>query len=320
MTVGNDIGVWDNYWKRGELHSCIPASDKDSQNDINCFWQDFFSSFGDDQVLLDIGTGNGLLPSLAVRYANEQGFGWEVHGIDLADIDPVRDVPALRSILDQVNFQGRINCEDLPFDEEYFDVVTAQYAVEYSEISKSISEIHRVLKKGGTCCLVLHSDHSLVVSQNKLNIAESDYLLGRDIFLRCKEGLSQILASGRSAAQVSEDLMRYRRTVESLSEDVPEKGWMNVIPIMQSSLLEILNLRSLYHPAQVVGMIDHAKRRLKEQRDVLCTLVKAALDSEDRKAFIQDLSRTRFDVTMAQDFCVGEKQLVLGCCYQLKKQ
>ena len=312
--ITKETKVWDDYWKRGELHSCISASDKENQKEINDFWLRTYANFDDDKTLLDIGTGNGLLPSLAVTYANAKKYSWELHGVDLADINPARDVPGASEILDPVNFQGRINAEDLPFEPEYFDVVTSQYAVEYSDMSRSIPEIARVLKKGGSFCAVLHSHDSVVVSQNNANAREGDYLLQSDIFTDCKELLTLML---QSDLQVYGE--RYIEKLVQLPKSYPEPSSLNIIPKMQNALLEILKLSRKYHPQQVLGMVDIARRRLKEQRDVLLDLVGSALDETKIESLLRQLEGLDLEIIHSHKFCIGEDRQILGCTIQTVK-
>ena len=50
--VSKETRGWDNYWKRGELHSCISAHDKENQTKINDFWLKVYSGFSDDMKFL----------------------------------------------------------------------------------------------------------------------------------------------------------------------------------------------------------------------------------------------------------------------------
>lgn len=318
--VTRETRSWDNYWKRGALHSCISASDKQKQKEIDDFWTGLYAQFPDEIASLDIGTGNGLLPSLAVTYANRQEYGWEIHGVDLADIDPVRDVPEAQDILDQVNFQGRIAAEDLPFEAGYFDLVTSQYAIEYSDMSRSIPEMARVLKPGGIFCAVLHSHKSLVVSQNNENAREAKYLLESDIFEICKELLSLML-SGKATDTTGlnyED--QYVESLVELSESYASSLPLNIIPVMQKSLMEIMRLSKKYHPQQVLEMVDNAKKRLSEQRELLLDLVNSALDEAKLEELLGQVKSLDFELIHEGGFSIGKKNLILGHHIQLKKR
>lgn len=312
--VGKATEVWDNYWKRGELHSCIAASGDKNQKEVNDFWRGIFAGFDDDTVMLDIGTGNGLLPSLAVAYANDQDYGWEIHGVDLADINPARDVPDHRERLEQINFQGRIAAEELPFADNYFDLVTSQYAIEYSDMARSVPEAVRVLKPGGIFCAVLHSHHSLVVRQNRDNAREAEYMLDSDIFSRSKQILGEILSGGDHNSGIIDS---YIENLRQLSEGYD--GELNIIPVMQNSLMEILKLSGKYAPVQLLEMIDNAEMRLAAQRDILLNLVGSALDEAGVRHLASGLEALGLDIGDQQDFRVGKNRTVIGYHIQAQK-
>ncbi len=318
--ISKETRGWDNYWKRGELHSCISAHSKENQSKINDFWLKVYSDFSDDMTLLDIGTGNGLLPSLAVTSANDREYSWEIHGVDLADINPAHDVPSAKELLDQINFQGRIAAEDLPFEDRYFDLVTSQYAIEYSDMARSIAEISRVLKAGGHFCAVLHSDASLVVVQNKQNIREAEYLLDSGVFVKCKELLSHILMGNYSDKEAQTMVNQYVDNLAGLSQSYLDPSSLNIIPVMQNSLLEILKLSRKYTVGQILEMVDNARLRLIGQRDLLLDLVGSALSETGVSKLKTGLEGLGFEVIISQDFCIGQNSKILGYYIQAMKK
>lgn len=309
--VSREIRAWDNYWKRGEINSCISGENSEYQNEVNQFWQEFFADFDNDICLLDIGTGNGLLPVLAVDVANEKNFSWEVHGVDLADIDPEKYVRACTEELSQINFQGRIAAEALPFEDRYFDGVTSQYAIEYGTLSKSIPEISRVLKKSGQFCAVLHARDSIVVQQNIENMTEADFLLGNTIFDSCKKLLSRAYASGRNMDGIADV---YIAQVESLAGSFQENIRPNIIPKMQQTLLEILRLSPQYSLSQVLEMVDNAVIRLQGQRAILADLVNSSLDKTQEDQLVEMMIEAGFKDIKISEFRIGAKNILLGIC------
>ncbi|MFV1959186.1 MAG: class I SAM-dependent methyltransferase, partial [Planctomycetota bacterium] len=69
--------------------------------------------------LLDVGTGEGVA---AVRYAK---VGYEVWGFDISDrnVRKARDLAARHGLSDRTRFSVQV-AEDLPYDDDSFDVVT----------------------------------------------------------------------------------------------------------------------------------------------------------------------------------------------------
>lgn len=312
--VSREIKAWDNYWKKGEINSCISGSNSEYQQQINQFWQDFFGGFEDHAILLDVGTGNGLLPVLAVDEANKKNLDWEIHGVDLADIDPEKYVDQWSEQLGQINFQGRIAAEDLPFEEGYFNGVTSQYAIEYGDLSRSIPEIYRILKRGGHFCGVFHARDSTVVQQNNEGIAEADFLLNSAIFQKCKDQLIKGYG-GKITAPFEE----YVRLVQALGNSFQAGRALNIIPRMQHSLLEILKLSKRYPLAQGIEMIDNAALRLEGHRAILADLVKCSLDKKQVDHLMSHMKSCGFDAVQMSDFRMGKKNILLGICMRAQK-
>lgn len=94
------------------------------------------------QVMLDLGTGTGLL---ARRFARS---GAEVCGIDQsAEQIEVADRSAQRESLD-IEFRTA-TAEDIPYQNDRFDVVSANQCWLYFDPVRAIPEVCRVLKPGG---------------------------------------------------------------------------------------------------------------------------------------------------------------------------
>lgn len=95
--------------------------------------------------LLDFGCGRGL----ARKRTERLGYCW--HGLDLADSPESKQ----RESDERVTLYDGL---DIPFEDESFDAVLSIQSLEHVEdSSKSISELSRILKRGG--CLVGSTSH-----------------------------------------------------------------------------------------------------------------------------------------------------------------
>src|SRR5690606_20552509 len=71
--------VWSAYWGQGPLHS-LPTSFPDNyQGQIRDFWVGMLSGLGTGHRMLDIGTGNGALPRMAL----------ELRGVNCPQVDAI---------------------------------------------------------------------------------------------------------------------------------------------------------------------------------------------------------------------------------------
>ena len=106
--------------------------------------------------MLDIGTGNMPIPRIGLQLQlMEQGL--EIHAIDVADIRPGNSCPSVAFRLQ--------SSEATDYPDDWFDLVTGSYALEYTDIEKSLVELLRVMKPGAKAGFILHHPDSLVVQQ-----------------------------------------------------------------------------------------------------------------------------------------------------------
>lgn len=100
--------------------------------------------------ILDCAAG-GMLPPLALFASH----GMKATGIDISQtqIDSAQKYATKHNL--DINFECA-KMQSLPFEDETFDYVYEHYSmchINGDDVSKSISEMHRVLKKGGLCFL-----------------------------------------------------------------------------------------------------------------------------------------------------------------------
>ncbi|MFQ6107121.1 MAG: class I SAM-dependent methyltransferase [Thermoplasmata archaeon] len=101
---------------------------------------------GRDKKVLDIGVGKGVTPChLAEKY------GCSVVGIDLSErmLEEARGRADRMGLSDRVSL-GRGDAHNLPFADGTFDVVIIECVTTILDKRKAFSEIHRVLRPGGT--------------------------------------------------------------------------------------------------------------------------------------------------------------------------
>jgi ubiquinone/menaquinone biosynthesis C-methylase UbiE len=148
---------WSEYWSQGYLTSFGQDIKNNYTGKLKNSWLDFRSTLHNNVSILDIGTGNGALLELI---QNQDNLSFNCTGIDSAQIN--------EKVSKQIsgNFISNVKAEELPFDDAEFDVVISQFALEYSDLNKSIIELFRVLKPGGRFQFVCHEQDSDIVKPN----------------------------------------------------------------------------------------------------------------------------------------------------------
>ncbi len=140
---------WETYYRGGALATCPIGPDANYTLDIRDAWVEFFASFPNGARILDVGTGNGAVALIARDAATAAGTQLEIHGSDLALIDPPRQVRGGETMFGGITFHPGVATERLPFEAASLDGVSAQFALEYTDVDRSLREISRVLKPGG---------------------------------------------------------------------------------------------------------------------------------------------------------------------------
>lgn len=134
------------------------ASKYDIMNDVMSFgihrlWKDAFALKLDNPnaKLLDIAGGSGDISQRFYKYCKENNV--DNPQITLTDINP----NMLKTGIENLTNKGILginyvccDAENLPFENNYFDYYTVAFGIRnFSNISKSLSEAKRILKKGG---------------------------------------------------------------------------------------------------------------------------------------------------------------------------
>ena len=102
-----------------------------------------------------------------------RGAHWEIHGVDAAAIDPLRCLAGrYREPAAAITFHPRTAMTDTPFAAGCFDLVAAQFAVEYGNPPRVLDEVRRVLRPGGRAAFILHLQESEVVAGAAVELAQ----------------------------------------------------------------------------------------------------------------------------------------------------
>lgn len=174
---GLSLKHWQTYYRTGALATCPTSPDGAYDHELYNVWDEFFSTQSDGARILDIGTGNGAVALIAKETAARVGRCFEIHGTDLAMIDPKQYVPDGARRLADIEFHGGIATESLPFEDGYFDAVSGQYALEYMQLDEALKEIHRVLKSTGRARFIVHHADSVIVQNARESLDQANVIL-----------------------------------------------------------------------------------------------------------------------------------------------
>lgn len=167
--------VWTHHWSSGVLHSCAEHPDGRLGSGFVEFWRPLIQALPEETALLELGSGNGVLPWSMVAW--RRPLKLQIDAVDWADVRP----PWLASLdADQrsrIRIHGGVRMEALPFPAASFDLVIGQYALEYGELAACAAEIRRVAKPGAEVALVCHHSDSRPVRLARTELSHMALLL-----------------------------------------------------------------------------------------------------------------------------------------------
>ena len=179
---------WDRYWAHGFLTSCAAAFKGNYEGSMRRLWDDFFSTLGAGSRILDICTGNGAIAVFANQVSRDRGKTFEIHGVDQAVIDPGQMLKSQADLVDGVVFHSRTPAEATPFPDAHFDAVTGQYALEYTPIQETVTELSRITAPGAEGLFVIHNDASIVLEVAREELEASGILFDESlVFERARD-------------------------------------------------------------------------------------------------------------------------------------
>lgn len=196
--------AWSRFWATGALHSCAGSFSSDYDGAIGRHWTQRLSALPPGSRVLDVGTGNGALPKLLLRCSADA----TCDAVDIAQNAPdwlQAESPEDRS---RLRFHSGVAAEGLPFPDASFDLVASQYALEYTDLARSIGEVVRVLVPGGRLEAVAHHRDSLPLQLAGVEQAHIAYLRAPDGFMDAIGGMIEPMSRlGRpqGAAELDRD-------------------------------------------------------------------------------------------------------------------
>lgn len=224
---------WTRYWSSGVLHSCAGSFAGNYDGAIADFWRDAFSGLTGAMRVLDIATGNGPLPRMLLGLDGCHDSGCRVDAIDLAQLAPKWTEDLRPDQRDRLGLHSGVMAESLPFEAATFELVISQYGIEYADPVQAFAEVARVLKPGGRLRLVMHHADSVPVNQGRVEVPQSESVLGESGLIETASRLLPWLALAnapgglntlRGNAQASADRAEFNKMQQQLQSDIDAAG------------------------------------------------------------------------------------------------
>lgn len=303
--------AWNRHWKAGHLSSLSTANQTTEAPEAFAAWEAFFGYINSDAIILDVATGNGIVPALAQAHAKQHGKKLEVVAIDKADIDPEVTLGENAEAVKGTLFIGGVEAEDLPFEDDWFDAITGQYALEYTFTDRSIPEISRVLKKEGIIRLVCHARDGVIVKFNAPKAGQAKYLLKESgVF----EALLKAVEDGfKGAITAEENRAVLKEKTEAAAAHIKTMGENPELEQFLGSLVEAYIGRDQFGGfVKFQAWVGSIKEELEGQVLMMEALDKAALDEAGLTALAEKLAQAGFGSLSLGTLTVGPNQDLLA--------
>ena len=302
------VAHWENYYRGGALATCPMGPGAGYTLEMREVWLAFFSDLPDGAKVLDVGTGNGVIALFAKEAAGAAGRHYEIHGTDLAQIDPVRDVRDGAALFTGIRFHPRVPTEQLPFGPGVFVAVSGHYALEYTQVDASLREVFRVLKPGGRAQFIVHHAGSVLVRNARESLRQSDLVLNdTKVFRKLRRHLE---AERRSAVAARTTWQQLEEAVTLLRRTASQVRPALTLDITVDAVSKLLDLRRELRPDALEREIDRVENDVRASVRRLQDLVVHA-QSAEAIAGIERMARASgFDGCNAQLQHHAEQKLV----------
>jgi ubiquinone/menaquinone biosynthesis C-methylase UbiE len=306
----SDDESWNKYWEHGFQTSCRNAFSGNYDGNLKTVWRDFFRRLPGGARILDICTGNGAIAVIANELSLEEKLGFEIHGIDNAAIRPMETVKTDRHLMEGIVFHGETPAEDTPFEDQSFDAVSGQYAFEYTDEDRCVTEMARVMAPGGALQLVIHHTDSIVMETSREEIRNGQIIFEETDIFACAQSMMEIMATaataeGRQALAKNPDAERNRNQLNEsagrLSEALRASPHPQLLQMAMDKVAEAYRLLDKQGAAVALEHLAESRRMLVANIERLEDLMSAGRSSDQIRKIVDSLESAGFETQPAEE-------------------
>jgi ubiquinone/menaquinone biosynthesis C-methylase UbiE len=271
--------AWDQYWRDGRLASCGGEGGVNYQPAIAEGWRRFFDTVAEGAHILDICTGNGAVARLAAETARTRNLKVTIDAVDSAMIQPT----GLGALEGMIRFLPRTPAENLPFPDDSFDVIVGQYALEYTDVERTLAELRRVSRPDARIRFVTHAAGSVVVEGAKRQIEDTERLTGTGIF-EAAEALARLIGDGADAPSLEDARRRFGNALQALQVAARSTEDVQMYRNVGTVLLHAIQHQHQVGARVVLEKIAETASAIGAHRARLSAMRNAALDESGAQA------------------------------------
>lgn len=301
---------WTRYWARGTVTTFEGHFSDNYDAEIRDFWWRQFAALPAAATMVDLATGNGALPLLAARYAREHDRRLTIIGVDSAAIDVAAlraASPGLAGDLDAVQLLGDTPLEATGLPAAGAELVTSQFGFEYGDTAAGAREAFRLLRSGGRLAMILHHEHSAILSQAREGLRQVELCVTSERLLKRARLLVKLLRSARpdpsgrrlalspGAGKVRDDMLaaverirEYALRPEVRAEDT------GFLEFMVPAVMRLVDQSHGVEPRRVEQAMAGLEDEIESYRRRMADLVLAARTAADMERIRDQLADAAF--------------------------
>jgi SAM-dependent methyltransferase len=296
VAAAPDLGIWNHYWQSDRIASCLDGAGARNYDDsVAAGWRAFFGTLPADCRILDLCTGNGAVAILAAETSLAEARAFDIVAVDQAEIDPPAYLTRHQAELSAIAFRPQTRVEALPFADRSFDAVVSQYGLEYSDLSRSLAELGRVIAGGGRVRLVLHAAEGVVSADAKRVIDEADFLLNEvDLPAAARRCFLAVTAAERTEdagedahREARDSLASFEAALARTARRIPTAVDAAMLRNSGAVLLDTFKRHARLDVEQLVAKAEEVRTSILDHRGRLQALVDAAV-TRDGAAAVAD--------------------------------
>jgi len=158
------------------LASCGGEQGQNYQPFIVAGWRKFFSLQPEDTCLVDVCSGNGAIACIAAEISIEAKLAFQIHAFDAANIAPPRLYLEKDTQVQRIHYRPQVTAESTHYPDRKFNVIVGQYAIEYTQLDKTLPELKRISKPNCSLRFILHAQESIVVASAHRQLNDIRYI------------------------------------------------------------------------------------------------------------------------------------------------
>lgn len=292
------VHSWNTYWQGTGDIGAFSAGGV-SHPAIAAFWKDFFTAIADRgqaTQLLDVATGNGAIPEMALSILDAETTKITCVDISEAAIDNV-----------EKRFPGTVgvvaDARTIPLDSGQFNLVTSQFGVEYAGLS-AINEAARLVSTGGQLALLLHIEGGIVHNECSASLAAIEKLQASNFVPYAIElfetGFAAVRGADRSAYEAAgTQLAPAIQAAEGIMAEYGEGVAGDTIARLYADVGRIHSDMPKYDPDEVLEWLRTMDRELSAYAERMSSMMNVAIAAAPFEQLRKDLESLGFTLVKA---------------------